>query len=648
MGGIISEPGLTINIIPATQEVENTLQKILFVGQKLASGSALPGALVQNILNDSSEDALFGQKSMLASMIRNAKKQNQINQMDAIPLADNPNIAATRTFFDLWVSGAATENGSLTFNITSKTNHSYTVDVTFGQDQEDVINALAAQVDADPDIPINSFGGFGLSFGLFGGPDVDDTLATWQAITDGSFRMTVDAVTEDFTGLNFSAVTTMEDVAIVIENAFSASLSPEFSGSSVLFDVGSRLFQFFMDGSSSGQVSYTSDVSPAVGTPISALMKTDAAQGTFNSPFTAFEFECSQAGTWGNDFALSVEGNVRGLTPVVQNYEDGSLDPDLANVFDVIGDRRYQTIVWPYPDTLGELQSLLDPRFNADNAILDGIGITAKPDTLANTLAYLTPLNDQNLTVITDKKEVDPPSTPSFYGSSQLEISAVKSSEFGAIRALRLTDGASIARFVNANNGPLDSFGGPALASKPYFNTPTPDLPLIGTGKGWGENEIEQLHDAGGSVFGKNTAGNVAIMGEIVTTYLNDSAGNPDVSFKYMNYVDTASNAREYFFNNLKARFAQSRLTEGDVLRGRDMVNALTIINYCEKLYQDLTGPDFVLLQAGEKARDLFRANISVDLDLAAGRATVQMVTPLVTQLREILVAMKIAFSTEG
>jgi hypothetical protein len=35
-------------------------------------------------------------------------------------------------------------------------------------------------------------------------------------------------------------------------------------------------------------------------------------------------------------------------------------------------------------------------------------------------------------------------------------------------------------------------------------------------------------------------------------------------------------------------------------------------------------------------------------LDLAAGRATVQMTVPIVTQLREILATMKIAFSTEG
>jgi hypothetical protein len=77
------------------------------------------------------------------------------------------------------------------------------------------------------------------------------------------------------------------------------------------------------------------------------------------------------------------------------------------------------------------------------------------------------------------------------------------------------------------------------------------------------------------------------------------------------------------------------------------MANDLTIINYCEKLYQDLSGVDYVLVQAGEEAFKFFKDNITVTLDLATGRATIQMTVPIVTQLREILATMKIAFSTE-
>ena len=135
-------------------------------------------------------------------------------------------------------------------------------------------------------------------------------------------------------------------------------------------------------------------------------------------------------------------------------------------------------------------------------------------------------------------------------------------------------------------------------------------------------------------------------MGEVVTTYKNDSAGNPDTSFKFLNYVDTASAAREYFWNNLKKRFAQSRLTEGDLIRGRDIANALSIEAYLTELYADLS--ELTILQAGETALQFFNDNISVTLDLSLGKATVTMIVPIVTQLRTINVSMQLAFTTEG
>lgn len=518
MGSIIAQPKVTVNIIPATEAVANTDQQVLFIGQKTASGTATAGALNTNILNDNSEDTLFGATSMLAGMIRNAKKMNQITMMDAIALDDNGAGAAAAGVIN-FTGSTATEAGTLTVIIGSERNHSLTVGIADTEDATAIGDTLVAAIVADTDIPV-------------------------------------------------TAINTTGSVAITAVND----------------------------------------------------------------------------GTLGNDIGLVVNGTVAGVTVALTAMASGATDPVLTSVFDVIGDKRYQTIIWPYAAATTELLSLLDARFNVDNKVQDGIGITCMHDSLSNHLSLLGALNSESLTYITDKTEDD----ADYKGSAQMELSPVKSSEFGAIRALRLTDGASISRFVITTNGPRDSFGGTALASKPYFNTETPELPLIDVDHGWNETEIEQLHDAGGTVFGQNNKGNATIVGEVVTTYKNDSAGNPDISFKYMNYVDTASNSREYFFNNLKARFAQSRLTEGDVLRGRDMANDLTIINFCEKLYQDLAGPDFVLLQAGETAQQFFKDNITVTLDLSLGRATVNMIVPLVTQLREILATMKIAFSTEG
>ena len=349
-------------------------------------------------------------------------------------------------------------------------------------------------------------------------------------------------------------------------------------------------------------------------------------------------------GTLGNTIGLSTSGTVAGVTVALTAFASGATDPVLTGIFDVIADNRYQAIVWPYFADTSELRKLLDARFNVSNKVIDGVGYTASIDTFANHLTRLNLLNSLTLVDFVDELA----SETAFKAPALFELPYIKSSQFAAIRALRLTDGASIASVVTATNGVLDSFGGPALASKPYFNTPMKDLPLTGTGRGFTETEIQQLHDAGGTVIGNNVTGNNVIVGEVVTTYKTDTAGNEDISFKFNNYVDTSSGAREYFFNNLKKRFSQSRLTTGDVIKGRDTANALTIKAECEKLYQDLSGPDFVLLEAGAEAVKFFKDNLIVTIDKALGRATITMVVPIVTQLREILATMQIAFETEG
>jgi hypothetical protein len=201
---------------------------------------------------------------------------------------------------------------------------------------------------------------------------------------------------------------------------------------------------------------------------------------------------------------------------------------------------------------------------------------------------------------------------------------------------------------VISNNGALDNFGGPAIASLPYFNTTLWNLPLINPGEEWTDSEVSQLIAAGGTVLGNNPSNTNIIMGTTVTTYYSDSAGNLDPTFTFLEYEDTISQIREYFYNNLRARFAQCRLTEGDVVPNRNMANAQVISSFLDGLYNDLSGQNYVLTQAGETARTFFKNNRTVTLDLATGTATVTMQVPIVTQLREITATMQIAFSTNG
>lgn len=515
---IIRQPKVNVNIVPSSEEAQNTAQKILFIGQKLPAGSATAGELIENIANGGAEDALFGAKSMLATLIRANKIRNQQVQIDAIALDDaGSGVDATGS---LAITGTATEAGTLTVVAGSEKNHKYTIAVASGDTATVVGDAIEAAITADANAPVGA------------------------ANTTGTVAITA-----------------------------------------------------------------------------------------------------SNAGTYGNSIPLEIRGEVAGISSTVTGMSGGAVDPTLTGVFDPVADARYQAIVWPYPSDTTVLTSFLNPRFNADGKVLDGVGFTAINDTLGNLTSLANPLNSQSLVIFGGKQE----SETNYAGGDVVEIPMVKAAAFAGYRGLRLdTDGFNVADIVITANGPLDSFGGPALASKPYFNTPFADLFPIKTGRGFDDSEIESLKDAGVSVLGNNIAANGVISGEVVTTYKTDVAGNPDITFTFLNYVDTASQSREYFFNNYRKRFAQSRLTEGDVLKGRDMANEQVVRSYSKRLYQDLSGVDFVLLEAGEDALIFFNDNLIIAIDKALGKVTIQMTVPIVTQLREIAATMKIAFSTNA
>ena len=85
----VSQPGVTVAIAGAITQVANQEQKVLFIGQKTTAGTALSGELITDIQNDNSWDTLFGENSMLAEMIRNAREQNIVTSFAAIGLDDN-------------------------------------------------------------------------------------------------------------------------------------------------------------------------------------------------------------------------------------------------------------------------------------------------------------------------------------------------------------------------------------------------------------------------------------------------------------------------------------------------------------------------------------------------------------------------------
>lgn len=349
-------------------------------------------------------------------------------------------------------------------------------------------------------------------------------------------------------------------------------------------------------------------------------------------------------GTEGNNIALFTSGTVAGVTTTLTAMASGAINPSLTSVFDVIADERYQTIIMPATWGTSELTTLLEARFNFNNIASQGQGFVATTDSVANLKTLADAGNERTLTIF-GQKTID---TATHKGSGLIELDYAQAAKCGGIRALRLTTGTNIADIVVADAaGARDGEGGPAIASLPYANTLIANLPTIDIGNGFTQTEIESLNDSGISVIGNNKAKTDIIFGQVLTTYKTDLAGNPDESYKFLNFVDTSAQSGEYIFNNIQKILAQTRATDGDLVSRRAMVNEASIRGDIIKLKNDLTGEEFVLIRTGPAINKLFKDKLDVSLNLLTGKATVTGILPIVTQLREIVISLQLNFSID-
>lgn len=350
-----------------------------------------------------------------------------------------------------------------------------------------------------------------------------------------------------------------------------------------------------------------------------------------------------QKGAQGNNIGIRVDGTIPGLTVAITKMTGGAGTPDLTDLFDVVGNERYQTVIWPFFGDLDEVKDFLEARWNVKNNVLDGVAVTCSLDTHANQLTALGAMNEKTIVYLCNGIA----DTAGQKGGLIFESPENIAAQFSGMRALRYTENAVLTQFLTTNAG-LDQFGGSGIAALPYFNTLMPYLPTVPQGQGYTELEVEQLGAAGGSCLGNNPTGTDVICGEIFTTYKTDPAGNADVTYKFLNYVDEQSVAREYFWNNVRKRFAQSRLTRGAIIPGRDMANEGVVRTFLLGLWGDLTGSDYTILQAGDEYRAYFKNNLVVTLDMAKGRISIQSKLCYVTQAREFLGTLEVVFDING
>lgn len=379
------------------------------------------------------------------------------------------------------------------------------------------------------------------------------------------------------------------------------------------------------------------DTATDIGDTLAALITADA-----DAPFTAANVAgvvtvtAENGGTIPNDWDVRFSGIVAGVTAALTGWAGGATDPTLTDILDVIENIRYQTILWPSLYDMTVVEDVLNTRFNTTNDLKDGIAFQVVKGTLASLKAYAV-FNSQSVCVIGNKTV----SVTARKGTSTPEMPDVICSQVCAIRALRLTQDAPLTQFLNTV-ARSDQFGGIEIASLPYFNTLLPNLPISNAEDFFTLEEQDELRDNGVSLVGPNGAFNATIFSEFVTTYLTDNAANPDTSYKFVNTVDQASVIREFFFSNYKNRYSQTRLTDGDLIAGRDMANEPSIRAFTGELYDELA--EATLVQAGSAAKKDFNDNLIIDVTISSGRVSIDMAPLLVGQLRTIIGTIQINF----
>lgn len=149
--GSIRKPGkyFEFNTKLAVRTLPGNSQEVLLLGQKLAAGSQ-PVLTPVDVFSDDQAIALFGKGSQLHLMVRAAIKANPYLQLTAIAVADPAGNAATGT---TTIAGTATSSGVLSVWIA---NNRVDVPISVGDTANVVAAALAAAINARPEIPVSS------------------------------------------------------------------------------------------------------------------------------------------------------------------------------------------------------------------------------------------------------------------------------------------------------------------------------------------------------------------------------------------------------------------------------------------------------------------------------------------------------------
>ncbi len=341
-------------------------------------------------------------------------------------------------------------------------------------------------------------------------------------------------------------------------------------------------------------------------------------------------FTAVDTGSIGNYYPIVVDQyGGAGVSYTLTGFTGGAGEADVTDLFDNVGTLRFTGINWPaaWISQISVIETFLYNRLYTQNSIQDGQAFIGIDGTYSELLSLVNPLNKQVLTFCgnntTDNAE--------HKGGSLISPADWRAVMFMGIRSRRLTTGAPLTNYVTTIAA-SDQIGGAALASLPYFNTPLSNISTRTGENFFTESEQRDLEDTGYSIIGLNDSEDMVITGAFVTPYTNDDTGAENGSFHYLNYVDTVSVVRELFYEEIKRKYKQTRMTSGGTTPGRSAFNKAKLRADCKEIYTDLGS--LMLVEQGRDALKYFDDRLVIEFDKINGLSKVQSVLQIVVQGR--------------
>lgn len=294
-------------------------------------------------------------------------------------------------------------------------------------------------------------------------------------------------------------------------------------------------------------------------------------------------------------------------------FSGGSDNYDISEVLNNIS-IKYDSIISDHYYNYDYVRDFLEKRFNTHNSLLGGSCFSCINGNIEELKTFANNHNSKVLTI--------------FSNLNEMKINAIPlllTTEIVAKRELRLFEGSNVSNLVLDS---IESVGGVSKSSLPYHKTPLSYRNPIG--------EIsleakEALEKTGVSVIVPTRKG-YCELSSVITTYKRNLSDEIDLSFKYLNSIDTNLAIKEIFTKMCKSKFGQTRATHGSLNANMSNVNVNYVRSYLELIYDKCS--ELGLIQTGSKLRKEFINDMQVTLDSSVGRFDVTISYYIVSQFR--------------